>query len=166
MNGFEYNFTVIKGVQAKKEFYISMCPLKLVSKLFIDSENSNSAVQRIESRAKIVEISKHIIQNRNNYVFPPIIASIDREVAFDPISSEFGGNIGKLTIPMDSRIIINDGWHRKHAIEEAIKCQPDLSDENIPVVFFIDVDLKSSQQNHIFPITIVTDMRKDGLIEL
>ena len=31
---FEYVFPAIKGVQAKREYYISMCPLKLIPKIF------------------------------------------------------------------------------------------------------------------------------------
>ena len=35
-------------------------------------------------------------------------------------------NIGTLSIPMDAQILINDGQHRRAAIEEAIKENPEL----------------------------------------
>ena len=51
-----------------------------------------------------------------------------------------------LAIPMDAPMIINDGQHRRAAIEDALKKRPELGDESIAVVFFIDAGLKYSQQ--------------------
>ena len=47
---------------------------------------------------------------------------------------------------MDSRLLINDGQHRRKAIEEALKENPVLGHEMISVVFFHDAGLKRSQQ--------------------
>jgi DNA sulfur modification protein DndB len=54
--------------------------------------------------------------------------------------------MGTLSIPMDARILINDGQHRRAAIEEAIKENPILGQDEVPVLFFIDEGLKRSQQ--------------------
>jgi hypothetical protein len=35
---FEYTFPVIRGVQAGREYYVSMCPLRLLSKIFLFDE--------------------------------------------------------------------------------------------------------------------------------
>ena len=35
---FAYKFPAIKGIQARKEYYIAMVPLKMISKLFPDDE--------------------------------------------------------------------------------------------------------------------------------
>ena len=36
---YSYKFPVVRGIQAKKEYYIAMVPLKMLSRLFItDSE--------------------------------------------------------------------------------------------------------------------------------
>ena len=51
-----------------------------------------------------------------------------------------------LHIPMDSRFLINDGQHRRAAIEIALRERPELSDETISVVFFLDVGLERCQQ--------------------
>lgn len=37
--GFEYTFPAIRGIQAGREFYISMCPLRLIPKIFIFDED-------------------------------------------------------------------------------------------------------------------------------
>ena len=47
---------------------------------------------------------------------------------------------------MDAQFIINDGQHRRAAIEAALTERPDLGNETIAVVFFIDTGLKRSQQ--------------------
>jgi DNA sulfur modification protein DndB len=43
-------------------------------------------------------------------------------------------------------MLINDGQHRRAAIEEAIKENPELGQDNIAVLFFVDEGLKRSQQ--------------------
>ena len=47
---------------------------------------------------------------------------------------------------MAARILINDGQHRRAAIEEALSENPDLGDETISVVLFLDVGLNRCQQ--------------------
>ena len=47
---------------------------------------------------------------------------------------------------MSARFVINDGQHRRAAIEVALHENPDLGDETIAVVFFLDVGLKRCQQ--------------------
>ena len=47
---------------------------------------------------------------------------------------------------MDARILLNDGQHRRAAIEEALKTRPELENETISVVIFADRGLKRSQQ--------------------
>jgi DNA sulfur modification protein DndB len=47
---------------------------------------------------------------------------------------------------MNSQFIINDGQHRRAAIEIALKTRPELGDETISVVFFVDRGLERCQQ--------------------
>ncbi len=54
--------------------------------------------------------------------------------------------VGLLHVPMDAKFIINDGQHRRAAIEAAIRDRPELGDESIAVVFFIDRGLERCQQ--------------------
>jgi DNA sulfur modification protein DndB len=145
--GFEYQFPAIRGLQAKKEYYITMCPLGLIPKIFQLSEDDlppENRAQRILNKARIPEIKDYIITNPTDYVFSSLAASVDGEMQFIPISSN--ENIGKLVISMDAHVLINDGQHRKAAIEEAIKINPDLKNETISIVFFSDQGLEKSQQ--------------------
>ncbi len=145
-----YNFPVLRGIQAGSEYYLAMCPLKLVPKLFLYDEEvvpPELRAQRTLNKARIPEMAKYLSGNPKEYVFSAITASIGCEVMFFPMK-ESGDerNLGTLSIPMDAKIIINDGQHRRAAIEEALKDRPELGDETIAVVFFIDAGLRRSQQ--------------------
>ncbi len=147
----EYSFSAIKGRQAGREFYISMCPLKIVPRLFLfqaDELPPELRSQRVLNKSRIPEMSRYITTNRQNYIFSAITASIDSHVVFEKlvIDGKEHEELGTLRIPIEARFILNDGQHRRAAIEEALKEQPDLGDESISVVFFIDKGLKHSQQ--------------------
>jgi DNA sulfur modification protein DndB len=127
-----------------------MCPLKLVPKLFVFDDATLPAemrAQRALNKARVPEIANYIISNVKGYTFSAITASIDSRVSFTPLDEyDTEKRIGTLRVPMNARLLINDGQHRKAAIEEALKVSPGLGDESIPVVLFVDAGLKRSQQ--------------------
>lgn len=146
-----YSFPAIRGIQAGREYYSSMVQLKLVPTIFRFNESEVPAQvrsQRVLNRARIPEIANYIINNPKDYVFSSIAASIsDAPVKFVPADPNNPGNkVGKIVFPMDAKVIINDGQHRRAAIEEALDKCPELGNETISVVFFIDAGLKRSQQ--------------------
>lgn len=149
---FGYTFPAIRGVQAAREYYTSMCPLRLIPKLFyFDEEEAELSpelrAQRTLNRTRVPEIARYILTNPKDYAFSALTASIDGEVKFDPIGEDANSSrVGLLRVPMDARFIINDGQHRRAAIEAAIHERPDLGDESIAVVFFIDRGLERCQQ--------------------
>jgi DNA sulfur modification protein DndB len=147
---FEYVFPAIRGVQAGREFYISMCPLRLIPKIFLFDEEElvpELRAQRVLNKARVPEIARYITRNRKGYIFSAITASIDAQVRFEPIATGTeGSRVGLLHIPMVARFIINDGQHRRAAIEMALRDSPELGDETIAVVFFLDIGLKRCQQ--------------------
>lgn len=145
--GFFYSFPAIRGYQAKQEFFSIMCPLGLLSKLFSfynDEIPEEFRAQRIINEKRIPDIRDYILNNSTDYVFSSITASIDGE--YDFISSNENENIGILRISMDSHLLINDGQHRKAAIDEAVRINKALADEAISVVLFVDQGLLRSQQ--------------------
>lgn len=148
-NNFFYTFPAIKGRQANRDYFIIMCPLKILSKLFIFNEEDlppEHRAQRILNKTRIPEMANYILNNPNDYVFSSVTASIDGEFDFTPINKDFDEKIGVLKVSMDSRLLVNDGQHRRAAIEEALKASPELGDETISVVLFIDEGLRRSQQ--------------------
>lgn len=150
MEAFNYQFTALRGIQAGREYYVVMCPLKLIPKIFLFDEEEIPAelrAQRILNRARVPEIARYMLSNPNEYVFSSITASIDGDVHFAPREPRGGErNVGTLTVPMTARFLINDGQHRRAAIEEALKESPQMGDETVSVVFFIDAGLERSQQ--------------------
>ena len=146
--GFEYVFPAIRGVQASHEYYVSMCPLRLIPKLFLFNEDElvpELRAQRILNKNRIPEIAQYVLNHPRDYVFSAITASVDAEVQFKPLEHA-DRRVGLLHIPMSARFIINDGQHRRAAIEVALREDPDLADESIAVVFFLDVGLERCQQ--------------------
>ncbi len=147
---FKYTFPAIRGIQAQREYYVSMCPLRLIPKLFLFDEEEvipELRAQRHLNKSRLPEMARYISQNPEDYVFSAITASIDGEVMFDPLfEGEETGKIGHLNISMEARFIINDGQHRRAAIEIALRERPDISDETIAVVFFLDQGLERCQQ--------------------
>ncbi len=149
-NGFEYVFPAIRGIQAQREYYVSMCPMRLLPKLFQFDEEELAPelrAQRQLNKARLPELSRYITDNVDNYVFSAITVSIDADIAFEQIAGEGEANrIGMLRIPMSARFIINDGQHRRAAIDMALRNKPELGDETIAVVFFMDKGLERCQQ--------------------
>lgn len=148
---FSYTFPAIRGVQAGREYYVSMCPLRLLAKLFVfDNEElmPELRAQRSINRSRIPEIARYIVSNSGSYTFSAITASIDGGLSFAPVSERDTNHfrMGTLTVDMDAKFIVNDGQHRRAAIELAIEERPDLGDETIAVVFFHDRGLERCQQ--------------------
>ena len=133
---FSYNFPAVKGIQAGREYYISMVPLKLLSRLFPAEEEivlPEYRAQRRINEARIPEIKQYILDNRDSYVFSALSASIDGDFEF--VAQE-GSDVGTLIVDMESVFLINDGQHRKAAIEAAMKEDASLENETISLVFF------------------------------
>jgi DNA sulfur modification protein DndB len=147
---FEYNFPAIRGIQAGREYYVSMCPLRLIPKIFLFDDEElvpELRAQRILNKSRVPEMAEYIVDNEDSYIFSALTASIDGDVRFDALE-EHGeaSRIGSLRVDMQSRFIINDGQHRRAAIEQALKSNPRLGDETIAVVFFVDRGLERCQQ--------------------
>ncbi len=154
---YKYRFPAVQGVQAGRKFYIGMVPLGMLSILFPTDDEyvaPEFRAQRKLNETRIPVIRDYIINNRNNYVFSALAASIDGEFSF--ISESDNSTVGVLEVPMDAKFLLNDGQHRKAAIFEAIREDESLKSENIPVVFFKDLGLQRSQQ-------MFTDLNKHAV---
>ena len=92
-------------------------------------------------------IARYITENSEEYILSSLCVSVDGEIEFEPANKDGPLRaVGKLKISMSATILINDGQHRRAAIEEAMKERPLLGDETISVVVFADRGLKRSQQ--------------------
>jgi DNA sulfur modification protein DndB len=148
--GFTYQFAAIKGRQAGKDYFAAMVPLRLVPKLFLFDEQElepRLRAQRKLNKTRIPEIARYVLENPREYVFSALTASIDGSIEFVPAKlAGVDGAIGQVNVPMSARFVINDGQHRRAAIEEVLRRRPELGSETICVVLFVDSGLKRSQQ--------------------
>lgn len=149
-SAFEYVFPAIRGVQAGREYYVTMCPLRLIPRLFVFDEEELTPelrAQRTLNKARVPEIARYILDNPTSYVFSALTASVNADVRFESFDGEGGGErLGTLTIPMEAKFVINDGQHRRAAIQQALAENPELGDESIAIVMFLDLGLERSQQ--------------------
>ena len=141
------SFPVIRGVQAKREYFVAMWSLRMLRQISIFDEDElppELRAQRILNKARIPEISGYILDNPEDYVFSALTVSIDSDVSFEPLPGQ--EKLGLLKVPMEAHFIINDGQHRRAAIIEALEQRPELAHETIAVVFFLDIGLERCQQ--------------------
>lgn len=154
---FSYKFPAVKGIQAGKEFFTAMIPLRLLSKLFGNDDEYVPPEYRAQRRlntTRIPEIKDYILDNRDSYVFSALAASIDGDYEFSPIAAI--ADLGVLEVSMDARFMIVDGQHRKASIIEALAEDETLKDETISVVLYEDKGLANSQQ-------MFTDLNKHAV---
>lgn len=140
----------MRGVLARSEYYVIMSPMRYLPRLFLFDEEPVPAevrAQRVLNRNRLPALVRYILDNREDYVFSALTASVDGDMYFEPLTEGGDGQrLGILHMSMASRFLINDGQHRRAAIEEAMKDDPELGNETIPIVIFRDRGLQRSQQ--------------------
>ena len=128
-----------------------------MSKIFVTDSGDVPAeyrAQRKLNEARIPEICEYILSNRDSYVFSALAASVDGDMNFVPADSN--ENTGILEIDMTASFLINDGQHRKAAIDAAIAEDESLKEETISIVLYRDQGLQRSQQ-------MFTDLNKHAV---
>lgn len=144
----EISFPAMKGHMGQRDYYVAMMKLVHVSRLFEFKDWSELPpelrAQRVLQSKRIPEITQYILDNEDGYIFSALTASYDCEPDFVPSGGD--GFLGILTMPFEAKLIINDGQHRRAAIERAIKENPALEEETISVVLFPFEDLDRMQQ--------------------
>ena len=143
-------FSALRGRQAGREYYAAMVPFDLLLKLFVFDDKEfkpEFRAQRKLNRARVPEIARYVLNHPSEYVFSALTASIDGHVDFEPATQNgVGRNVGILSVAMTARFIINDGQHRRAAIEQVLRQRPEFASEAICVVLFTDAGLERSQQ--------------------
>ena len=140
----------MRGVQAGREFYMAMCHMSFIAKHLPYPQNNipeDKVIQRHINKARIPKIAEYLVKYYDDYVLPPVIASIDGDVEWQPLSAESENmQAGILKIPDSADLIINDGQHRCAAIQYALQKRPELKFETLGVIFYIDRGVKRARQ--------------------
>jgi DNA sulfur modification protein DndB len=155
----ERRFAAVRAVQAQRAYFVTACPLRLVSEILsFDSPDlpPQLRAQRVLTKARVPQIAQYLTSNPTSYVLSAITASIDADVHFEPQGLlRDGVRIGELTIPATA-LLVNDGQHRRAAITQALQTAPELANESVPLVLFLDAGLSRSQQ-------IFADLNRHGI---
>ena len=142
-------FPAMRGVMGTREYFAAMVKLAVVPRLFQFRDWSElppeHRAQRVLQKSRVPEITSYIVDNPDDYFFSALTASFPGEAKFTPISAKIP-DIGELEIPMSAELILNDGQHRRAAIEEALRLNPTLGEHSIAVVLFPCEDLDRMQQ--------------------
>lgn len=149
---YQLSFPAIRGRQAGREYYAAMCPLHVAVDIIKLNDDDDAIpaelrAQRSLNKSRVPVIAQYIVENPESYAFSSLTISIDSAVKFEPMGAEgIQTKIGVLKVPYGVTYLINDGQHRRAAIEQALRENPKLKNETISLVIYIDRGLERSQQ--------------------
>lgn len=106
-----YVFPAVRGTQAKREYYVSMVSLDVMSKIFQFTDEElppEIRSQRILNKSRIPEIRDYILSNPDSYVFSALTVSVDGDMEF-LAADKSAPQVGTISISMAARFLIN-GW--------------------------------------------------------
>lgn len=139
--------TVVRGLQAGREYYSTNILFKMVPKL-IEKVNTfpthSHKYQRELNKQRLTNIKKYILNNRENYVLPAITLAITGDVKVNTVDSN--PLYGILVIGNDSNVYIVDGQHRLFAVNYIVQEYPQLRYESIPAIILYKKGWKHLQQ--------------------
>ncbi len=149
--GYELSFPAIRGTQAGREYYVAMPTIKVAVGIISANDDeelpADLRAQRTLNKARIPAITDYIVNNRNTYAFSSLTVSVDSQIEFQAFGEDgLHRKLGVLKIAYGVTYLVNDGQHRRAALEKAIKEDPSLNDEHISLVIYVDRGLKRSQQ--------------------
>lgn len=146
---FKVQMPAVRGIQSKRVYYTIIVPFGLIPKIFYYDEEgfvpAEMRSQRDLNDKRIPDIANYILAN-DDWLFSSLTATVTGDVNFKPID-EKNPDIGLLEFDMhSSKFFINDGQHRRAAIKEAIKQNPELENETVSVVLFNFESIERSNQ--------------------
>jgi DNA sulfur modification protein DndB len=158
MRSFQYALPAVRGAQAGRDCFVTMCPFALIPTLFpVDGieVGPERRAQRAINSARVPEITRYLKSHAKSYVLSALTASVDGKVRFEAaVASDDRTVPGTLYVPMTARFVLHDGVHRAAAITAAVREKPALANETISLVLFVDPDLKRAEQ-------IFTDLKSN-----
>jgi DNA sulfur modification protein DndB len=143
-----YEFPALRGKMGSRNFYVVVLPLGVVPTLIASPKSAGMPAevraQRKLNERRVPEIARYILHNEEDWLFSSLTASFDEEEDFTPSRND--PNMGILRFPLTTRLLINDGQHRRAAIERALDDDPTLGSQTISVVLFPGESLERNQQ--------------------
>ena len=144
-----YQFPCVRGIQSGCEYYTTMIPIRLLTKLFVLESEEMPAEMRAQRKLNVNRVHKlkDYVLSAKNYTLSAVTITVDvpndqtEQFAFNQTQ----GDIGILNVPLDSRFLIADGQHRIEGLKLAAVENPDFFDETISCVIFLHTGLERAQ---------------------
>lgn len=143
------SFPALRGKMGARDFFVVVLPLSVVPRLLPAPEGGalppEARAQRQLNARRIPEITKYILDHEEDWLFSSLTASYKEGTAdFKP--SDADPNVGTLHLPIDADLLINDGQHRRAAIQAALAVDKTLGEQTISVVMFPGESVERNQQ--------------------
>ena len=156
---FAVSFPAMRGVQAGEEFFVIMCPLRYLPRLFLFDEESvppEVRAQRALNKGRLPGLVRYILDNRTDFVFSALTASVDGEMEFEPQSVD--GHGFRLS---QAGIDLEDDWY------ETLKLITNLSYTRIPIYSGnIDNLIGVALMRKILPLLLNDEFTPESLVDL
>lgn len=144
----EISFPALRGKMGGRQYYVLLLPLEVVPRILTVPDGTalspEARAQRKLNAQRIPEMTRYITENEDSWLFSSLTASFDAEEKFAPTAQD--PNMGTLTLPLTTQLWVNDGQHRRAAIERALKEDRTIGDQTISVVLFPSESLERNQQ--------------------
>lgn len=144
-----YEFPALRGKMGSREFFVVLFPLSVVPTIISSPRSAQLPpevrAQRKLTERRIPEITRYILDHEDDWVFSSLTASYDETYTFEPLGKA-NPNVGILRLPLTTQLLINDGQHRRAAIQRALEEDPTLGSQTISVVLFPGENLERNQQ--------------------
>ena len=129
---------------------IALCPARFIPRLIpleSPARSEDSPFLREPDRARSQEIAQYLAGNPDTYVLPTLTCLVAGAVDFDENGGSKGSTgMGTLRVPLNSRILILDGVNRLAGVESALKIRPELGDEAVPILFYVETSPAASSR--------------------
>ena len=121
MAGFELQLPGIRGKQAGQDYYLVMCPLRHIPRLFQFADEGfrpNFRPRGSSIRDAFPKSPATSPRTRTLMSCPRSLARSTRTFCSKPAPGKVGSaGLGMLKLPISTRLLIHDGLHRRAAIE-------------------------------------------------
>jgi DNA sulfur modification protein DndB len=138
----------LRGRMGTRDYYVLLLPLNQVARFLYVPDGSRLPAefraQRKLNEKRVPEIARYILENEEDWLFSSLTASFEGEVAFTALRDN--PDMGTLHIPLNARLLVNDGQHRRAAIDRALREDPTLGNQTISIVLFPGESLDRNQQ--------------------
>lgn len=157
---FSIKLPAVRGLQGGRTTYSAQIPMRMVERLLQLTEEElppEMRAQRVLNKKRAQQIADYMIANPASYVLPSLTlmlkAEDDRDSTIFKTANEddLYCNVGTLNLPLDARLMVADGQHRRAGIVEALKrvsvtSSDSVAHDTINVTIYPYKDLKAAQR--------------------